>query len=370
MKAMKSEIELINNIEAYLRGELSPEEQESFEQLRKDNPAIDHQVVSHHNLMKHIAAYGDRVQLQANMTNIHSQLDTDAIKAEVLPLESRIKTLWYKYRINAAVAASIAVLATFFTLLSTGHFTENANSTYSALRREMNKLQHSQKVLAQNINNKPAKGPSNPEEFGGTGFALSTNGYIVTNYHVVKDAESVYIQNTDGESYKVKTVYTDPVYDIAVLQITDPDFISFKSLPYTFKKLSSDLGEDVYTIGFPRDIPVYTEGYLSAKNGITQVGEIDTTAYQVDISVNPGNSGGPLLDYSGNIIGVISGKQLKSDGVSFAIKSNYLMKVIKDIPSDSLNKKLVLNRKNSLSGLNRKEQIKKMQKYIFMVKVY
>jgi S1-C subfamily serine protease len=157
---------------------------------------------------------------------------------------------------------------------------------------------------------------------------------------------------------------------MAILQIIDPNFKPFKALPYTFKKLSSDLGESVYTFGFPRDIPVYTRGYLSAKYGISPSGEVDTTAYQVDISVNPGNSGGPLLDNQGNVIGVISGKQLKSDGASFATKSNYLLQAIKEIPEDSLDKKLILNKKNTLNGLMPKEQIKKIQDYIFMVKTY
>ena len=349
---MKSETELINHIEAYLRGELSPEEQSSFEQLRNKDPEIDNKVVVHHNLMKQIAAYGDYRQLKVNMENIHNQLDIDALKTEVLPHESGIRTLWYKYRINAAVAASVAVFVVFLTLLSAGYFTKpSTDPNYNYLNRKVNNLELSQRQINQKININNA--PYNPGEFAATGFALTTNGYVITNYHVIENADSIYIQNTDGESFKAETVYADPSYDIAILHITDINFKSFKSLPYTIKKSLSDLGEGVYTLGFPRDSPVYNEGYLSAQTGYKG----DTTTYQVAIPVNPGNSGGPLLDNRGNIIGIISAKQTQADGVSFAIKSEYLLKSIKDM-QDSLEVKLVLNKRNSLSALNHNAQIK------------
>ncbi|HYK76560.1 MAG TPA: S1C family serine protease, partial [Daejeonella sp.] len=168
------------------------------------------------------------------------------------------------------------------------------------------------------------------------------------------------------ESFKAKQVYVDPAYDIAVLHITDSNFKSFQSLPYTFKKSASDLGEDVYTIGFPRDERVFNKGYLSSLTGFAG----DTLSYQVDISVNPGNSGGPLLDNKGNVIGIINGKQTQAEGAAFAIKSNYLLRSLASIPQDSLEDRLVLNKKNSLAGLSRTDQIKKLKDYIFMVKVY
>ncbi len=363
---MKSDLELTNQIEAYLRGELSSAEQAEFDQLRASNPDIDHKVVEHQNFTKQLSEYGNRRQLAANMDAIHQQLDIIGLKDEVLPKTVQIRNLWKKYRVNTAIAASIAMIAVLSTMLSTGYFSKTISTNYSALRREINNIKRSQNALIKNINNKPVKGPSDPGHFGGTGFALSSNGYVVTNYHVIKDADSVYIQNTKGESFKVKQVYVDPAYDIAVLQIVDPNFKTLPSLPYSFKKATSDLGENVYTIGFPRDDQVIGKGYLSSRTGY----DGDSVAYQVDIPVNPGNSGGPLLDNRGNIIGIISGKQTQSDGAAFAIKSKYLLKALEAIPKDLLEDKLVLNKKNTLSNLSPTDQIKKLQDYIFMVKVY
>ncbi len=125
------------------------------------------------------------------------------------------------------------------------------------------------------------------------------------------------------------------------------------------------MGEDVYTLGFPKDDAVLGEGYVSSKTGHAG----DTTAYQVSIPVNPGNSGGPLLDNRGNVIGVISAKEYQVDGAAFAVKSKYILEALNAIPQDSLGKRAVL-KKSPLQGLNRTKQIDMIQDYVFMIKVY
>ena len=363
---MKSEIELVEQIEAYLNGKLSDTEKLAFEKLRADNPEIDLKVVNHQNFVSQITEYGLRKKLLTDMDEAHELLDITSIKAEVFPTSYKIRSIFKKYRLNTAVAASVAIITVFSTLFFTDYFSKTITNNYKALRRDINNIKLSQSRLIKGINDLPVQGPVNPGRFGGTGFALSANGYVVTNYHVIKDADSVYVQNAEGESYKVKQIYVDPAYDIAVLQIVDPEFKSLASLPYTFKKTGSDLGEDVYTIGFPRDDQVFNRGYLSSLTGFGG----DTVAYQVDISVNPGNSGGPLMDTKGNVIGIINAKQTQTEGAAFAVKSNYIIQSIGSIPQDSLEAKLILNKKNTLIGLSRTDQYKKVKDYIFMVKVY
>ncbi len=365
-KMMKSDIELTNQIDAYLRGELTESELIDFENKRIKDPAFDIKVVEHHNLLNHLSDYANRLKLTSEMNVIHESLDIFTLKNEVAPDAHIIKRLWKKYRVNTAIAASVALIAVCGTLLSTGYFSKSISTNVSLLRREINSIKKSQNALIKDINDKPSKGPVNPGQFGGTGFALSSNGYVVTNYHVVQGADSVYVQNSDGEAFKAKMIYIDPAYDLAVLQIIDPAFKDLDVLPYSFKKSASDVGEDVFTIGFPRDDQVYGKGYVSAKNGYAG----DTVAYQVSIPVNPGNSGGPLLDNRGNVIGIINGKQTMVDGAAFAIKSTYILKSIDAIPQDSLDEKLTLSKRNNLSGLSRKEQFKKLEPFIYMVKVY
>ena len=365
-------MDITEQIEAYLLNEMSDEESAAFEQSRAIDPSLDQKVVLHEQFMKQIKEYGDHRKLISEMNAIHAQLDISAIREEVIPASVKIRVLWKKYRSNVAVAASIAIFAVLTTLVSTGSFNQatSIRSDYNALRREWSrdintKVKRSQNEILKNIN-ASSKSPSTPSLFSGTGFALNTDGYVVTNYHVVKGADSVYIQDNDGNSYKATTVYIHPSYDIAVLKVIDPSFKTLRSLPYSFKKSGSDLGVDVYTLGYPKDDLTYTRGYLSSMSGYAG----DTIAYQVDISVNGGNSGGPLLDSKGNVVGIVNAKQDKTDGASFAIKSAYLLEAVQAMPKDSLGRKVVLNNKNTLSSLSRGDQIKKIENYIYMVKVY
>lgn len=365
----------IDQIEAYLNGEMSPEEMRAFEDRRAADPVLDQMVVSHKHFVAELKAFGAHKNLIAEMNAIHETMDIPQIRREVMPLSIKVTSLWHRYRINAAVAASVAIFAALGTLLSTGFFsrTNSLATDNVALRREMSreitsKVAHSRHEILKDLKATASKAPADPAMFGGTGFALTGDGYLVTNYHVVKDADSIYVQNTEGEQYKAQTVYSYPSYDIAILKVTDKSFESVKSLPYAFRKGSSDLGEDVYTYGYPKDDAVYAKGYLSSKTGYSG----DTTEYQVDISVNPGNSGGPLLDSRGNVVGVIKSKSSRTDGASYAIKSRYILEALDAIPKDALggHGKIVLNSKNTLANLSRKDQIKKIQDYIYMVKVY
>jgi S1-C subfamily serine protease len=362
---MRSELDLIKRIEAYLFEEMSNSEIAIFENERKNDAALDHKVVAHLDFLKSLKSFGENRALKAQMNLIHDELDINYLKEELEEKPAKIILFWRKNQKNLATAASVAIIMTIFTVFVMNQFDpSNQVSNYSELKRDMETIKRSQSALIRNINSKNQ--PKDISQYGGTGFAISSNGYLVTNYHVVKGADSIYVQNNKGEAFKAETIYIDPSTDIAVLQITDQNFQSLSTLPYTFKKSKSDLGEDVFTIGYPKDDVVYGKGYLSSATGYGG----DSIAYQVSIPVNPGNSGGPLMDSRGNVIGIISGKQTQADGAAFAVKSDFLLKAINSIPQDSLKKKIILGKKNTLSGLNRSQQIKKMQDFIFVVKVY
>ena len=364
---MVSELDLIKRLESYLLHEMDEQGRLTFEEERNTNAAFDQKVVEHIEFLKSIKNFGETKALKSAMNSIHEEIDILSLKEDVVERKTKIAELWNKYKRNLAIAATVAILTTLGTLFSTGQLTNsNDNPSYSALKRDMETIRKSHNALVRNINSSKASKSIAPSQFGGTGFALTSTGYIVTNYHVVQGADSVYIQNNKGESFKTQTVYVDPSYDIAVLYINDPAFENLGNLPYTFKKSLADLGEDVFTIGYPRDEVVLGKGYLSARTGFGG----DSIQYQVSIPVNPGNSGGPLFDSKGNVIGVISGKQNQTDGAAFAIKSDYILKAVESIDQDSMKNKIVINKKNTLASLSKTQQIKKMQDYIFMVKVY
>ncbi|MFZ4863630.1 S1C family serine protease [Sphingobacterium sp. Mn56C] len=358
--------DFINWADQYLRGELDRNDAVAFENFCQESEEYKQLFEAHQ-------AFLEELKLAEKRNAFKSALQQEAAKTKLVAGSSfgtKIQSFWNKLEINAGVAAAVALLSVFSTLWLTGYFTniKKATSDYSALRREMNTVKKNvteQNRAIQSINNDKHKSTA-PIHFGATGFMLTKDGYVVTNYHVVNGADSVHLQNVKGTAYKAQIIYTDAQKDLAILHIEDPNFKAVKSIPYTFKKQSSELGEDIFTLGFPRDEAVYGQGYLSSHTGYGG----DTIAYQISVPVNPGNSGGPVLDSQGNIIGIISGKQKGIDGAAFAIKTKELMEALNRIPETALKGNIVLNNKNSLLHLPRTEQIKKLQDYIYIVKVY
>lgn len=361
-KDMRDE-QLLEVIERYLSGDMTADEYKEFEQLRKDNAEVDIRVIEHQQFTGLLKQYGERVQLENRLNAIHHEIDVHAIAEEVTIHPSWIIQLWRHHHSKISIAASIAIFAILSTLFITGNL--NSNSSYTELRREVDKIRYDQKHHPASAGVVPVARAAN-DKYRGTGFAITSNGLIVTNYHVISGADSVYVQNSAGKSFKVKVLYSEPQNDVAILKITDTTFTGLGTIPYTIKHSESDLAESVYTYGYPQDSPVYGDGRLTSSTGLNN----DTIDYQISVPINPGNSGGPLLDSRGNIIGIVKAKETHQEGAHFALKSSYLLSAIKNIPTDSLNHAPVLNTKNTMAGLTRVQQIKKLQNYVFMVKVY
>ncbi|QQL48392.1 S1 family peptidase [Mucilaginibacter ginkgonis] len=360
---------LQDDIERYLRGEMNADERAAFELLRKDNEEVKAAFAEHKQFVGLMKQVKERRELETRLNAIHTAIDVDALEEEYTERPPFIVQLWRNHHSKISVAASVAIFAMLATLFFTGYF-RSANSNYTQLRMQVENYKRSTEKLNRSTNallNDIKTGKKyEPARFGGTGFAITSTGYLVTNFHVVNDADAVYVQNAAGETFHARVIYTEPQYDVAVLRIDDSTFHNQTPLPYAFKKAESSLGEDVSTLGYPGNVLTFGSGYLSSANGFHD----DSTAYQVSIPVNPGNSGGPLLDGKGNVIGLISGKRSLMEGEAFAVKSQFLLKAIKNIPADSLTQKISFNSKSSLTGLNRVQQIKKMQNYVYLVKVY
>lgn len=352
--------EFIEMADRYLRGEMSDSERTQFEALCEQNIEWKSMYNAHVQFIEAMKTEAKRSEFKAEVSQT----------LRTKPKETIFIRTWRILKINAAAAAVIAVLSSLATLYLTGYFStiKRTTSDYSALKREVNNVKRNVNAHQNAISNfnKEHDTALDPLQYGATGFMLTQDGYVVTNFHVVSGADSIYLQNYKGDSFKASVIHVDPEKDLAILHISDSTFMTETKIPYTFRKQEMDLGEDIFTIGYPRDEAVYGEGYLSSATGYSG----DTTAYQISVPVNPGNSGGPLLDRNGHIIGIISGKQKGLDGAAFAIKTKALIESLNRIPADSLRGNIVLNNKNVLSSLPRTEQIKKLQDFIYMVKVY
>lgn len=176
------------------------------------------------------------------------------------------------------------------------------------------------------------KGGQTQEQVGtGSGVIISEDGYIVTNNHVIKDASEIEITLNNKQSYKAKLIGTDSKMDIALLKID-----ANEKLPYTAFANSDSvkIGEWVLAVGNPYNLTsTVTAGIVSAK-----ARNLDTSGIQsfiqTDAAVNPGNSGGALVNTRGELIGIntmISSMTGSYVGYSFAVPSNIARKIIEDI---------------------------------------
>jgi serine protease Do len=165
----------------------------------------------------------------------------------------------------------------------------------------------------------------------GSGVIISEDGYIVTNNHVVKDASEIEITLNNKKTYKAKLIGTDAKMDIAVLKI-DAD----EKLPYTVFADSDNVkvGEWVLAVGNPYNLTsTVTAGIVSAKARNLDTNGIQSFI-QTDAAVNPGNSGGALVNTHGELVGIntmISSQTGSYVGYSFAVPSNITRKIIQDI---------------------------------------
>ena len=173
-----------------------------------------------------------------------------------------------------------------------------------------------------------------PQTASGSGVIISQDGYIITNNHVIQGADEIEITLHDNRSYTAQLIGTDPSTDLALLKIEDS---GLEYIPFANSD-SVEIGSWVVAVGNPFNLSsTVTAGIVSAKGrniNILQGQSAIESFIQTDAAVNPGNSGGALVDISGNLVGIntaIASPTGSYSGYSFAVPSNLARKVIVDI---------------------------------------
>ncbi|MGD0886026.1 MAG: DegQ family serine endoprotease [Thermodesulfovibrionales bacterium] len=160
----------------------------------------------------------------------------------------------------------------------------------------------------------------------GSGFIIDKDGFIITNNHVVNEADEIKVKLADGREYKAKVIGRDPKTDLALIKISS----FFKDLPVLSLGDSDKMrvGDWVLAIGNPFGLEeTVTQGIISATGRVLGSGPYDNFL-QTDAPINPGNSGGPLMNLSGEVIGINSAIIPSGQGIGFAIPSNMATKII------------------------------------------
>lgn len=206
----------------------------------------------------------------------------------------------------------------------------------------------------------------------GSGFFLNPKGYIATNYHVVEGTTALqanFTRNGKTESYPATVVVTDPQNDLAIIKIDEKSFDGNSALPYGLMTRTKDTGSEVFAMGYPMADVMgsevkFTDGKISSKSGIGG----DVRVYQISVPIQPGNSGGPLFDMGGNVVGITSSglnrDYFKSENVNYAIKASYLKNLMEACPEEIILEERV---ETPVSSATLTDRIKQYEGYVVLI---
>jgi len=201
-----------------------------------------------------------------------------------------------------------------------------------------------------------------------SGFIFSKEGFIVTNHHVIDGAKRIAIDVKLGEEWKsveAEVVAFDAASDLAILKI-DPKAIGhIRSIPYSINPDPANLGTKVFTLGFPETDVLgselkFTEGSVSSRSGFKG----NVTTYQISVPLHPGNSGGPLFNEEGDLIGVVNSGVQSMQNVSYGVKASYLVDMIKSMDNGPK-----IPTQNDLEKMSQIERIKALSELVVFIKV-
>lgn len=204
------------------------------------------------------------------------------------------------------------------------------------------------------------------KSWAGSGVVIGDK-YIATNNHVVEGVNTLLVKGVHGDmntSYKVQVVVKDKNNDLAIVKVIDSKFDGFGQVPYGFRTSTADVGTEVFVLGYPLspylgDEVKATNGIISAKTGY----QGDVTTYQMSAPIQSGNSGGPVFDNEGNLIG-LAVSSIKSDvaqNVNYAVKLSYLQNLI-----ESCNETIELSSTNILSSFSLPDKIKAISPFVLL----
>ncbi|HEY9177721.1 MAG TPA: serine protease [Flavipsychrobacter sp.] len=353
-----------NNIweqaEAWVDGRMHAADRQLLEERKLTDPVFAAEFQDAVNMLRSLQGSGEHKRFKNALAQAHKSAAGQQAQALVPKTISLVRNHWR----TATIAACIAILTSLTTFWVAQNNNKKIASQYSLLRRDLETYKRSQNKIIRDIKEQTTVTPQLEARYTGTGFALTNDGYLVTSYHVIAGADSVYIQNRDGNYYKTHVVAFNEATDVVVLKVEDKNFkFGKQDIPYSIAKSKKKLGARVFTLGFPQDEIVYNEGYISAKNGYNG----DSSQYRLDIPAGPGQSGAPVADGSGNIIGIITGKESESEGTTYAVASESIIDLLNNLPEEN---KIKLNPYGKLSKMSREQQIEKLEYYTCAIKVY
>lgn len=362
----------IETIERYYENALNKDELAAFHQRRASDAEFDQEVVRQKYFIDSIEHYGEIKDLKAKLSQSYVDFIHEELQSNKPTFKNKVVSFYTKYKKTVSIAACIGAFSAIVSSEVISYMKPTAApEEIQKLSREVDKIKRNQINQIHTINTVVSKLPKGAiVKSGGSAFLIDKQGYAITNAHVLTGSGAILV-NKSGQEFKTNIVYIDQSRDLAILKITDKDYKTPNQIPYTISKKSVDLGQNIFTLGFPKNEIVYNTGYLSSESGH----DGDTSTLQLSMIANPGNSGGPVFDNQGNIIGVLSTREMKAEGISYAIKANEIYQMIDnwkhtDTSINNATAKTIVSTHSKELQKNRISQIKDLSQYVYLVKVY
>ncbi|MEO6490685.1 MAG: serine protease [Ferruginibacter sp.] len=367
---------LIDAAERFARGEMTAEEKLFFEELRKKNPELDQLVVEQIFFLNELEKYASTKNIKHLLHETEGKLISEGMITKA-PLKGKAKLvyLWKRSKRTIAVAASIAGIVSISVAGLVLAFDKEKSQNIKPLVEKLNQQDRKIRQIENKTNKLEAAtgvdipvviSPRLDAKFRATGFLIDVNNnFIVTNAHVVKEARNhLIIENNKGDQFTAEAIYVNTTTDLAILKVKDNSFKKLPPLPYTIRRSNAELGEQVFMLGYPKQEIVYNEGYISAKNGY----QMDTIYCQLSTAANEGNSGSPIINKNGELLGIITSMETNAEGVVFAIKSANIYNAVEEVKKMKGYDDIKITSQTSIRNSDRISQIKKVQDYVFMIK--
>ena len=201
----------------------------------------------------------------------------------------------------------------------------------------------------------------------GTGFSIDKKGIIITNHHVIEGGGEFKIRGINGDfdkSYSAKVIDSDKEYDLAILKVADDLIESY--IPYDILKVDKEVGNDVFVLGYPllssmgEEVKL-TTGIISSNTGLLG----SKSLYQISAPAQSGNSGGPVFDENGSLLGVITSKHKDADNATYIVKSTHLV--------DFMQKNNIISslaRDNEMNTKKLPDLVKAIKDFVYIIEVY
>jgi S1-C subfamily serine protease len=355
------EEENISLFDFYLSGEMSESEKTAFEKRLSNETDLKTDFDAYATFSSEIKEGAKYAEIRNELSEIHTNLYS---KKKPIILRA-------KFIVPLAIAASITFLVLIFPNFNEGS-TANEDSGYQPLTHISDDSIETDDTISLDSTNSLIEDDNGYghladslrtiiSEPRGTSFIISKNGYFLTSKHLVHKRRYVKLQQSDlGITFKTEVVYRDSILDFAILKCSDRLTEKFNRIPFKFSPNEPALGDEVFTLGYPKSDIVYTKGAVSSETGFKS----DSMYFQISMPSNPGYSGGPLFTSNGDLVGIITANHSKKQSVTYVLKHTYIKERI-----DNLNEKHDIDMSRNYSKRYKKVSllIKKYRPFIFEV---